>query len=192
MTVQEIIGITSGLVGIYAFYPFIKGMIKRTVPKPCRGTWWTYFFIDVLLFATSLMEGATITLALVTGYVLGAGSVAFLSLQYGVGGTSIVEKIAFVLTAIAATVTFVGYTELGLVIAVGAMFVASFPTFEKSWTEQSEDFVFWLVMTIAATGNVISINDWTSWQIVIMPISFFVIEIVVLAPLLYGRLVKSQ
>lgn len=168
-------------------------MFKKSVPKPHRITWWTWFINDIILLLSSWGSGATVTLTLVFAYTLGAGAVAILSLRHGVGGSSNTDKLSITLIAVAIIASRItSNPEIALLLSVAVGIIGSWHTVKKAWVSKSEDFFFWMLVTIAATGNVISINDWSSWQIIIMPVSFLLVELLVFLPLLIQRFSKQS
>ena len=141
--VHEAIGITAGLVGLAACIPYIPSILRGET-KPNRVSWFVWM-----------------TLGLVTAVSyqgVGADSTMLLSIWYGVGGWSRLDRLCLAGVVVSAVV-WVFSPGLALALAISVDFLGLVPTLHKSWVKpREENLAGWVVTTIAAVINLFAID----------------------------------
>ena len=135
----------------------------RGVSKPARMTRFIVWLAAFISLISLWADGST-------GAVWLAGIFAFrnfflflMSLKYGVGGTTTIDKWSLGL----ALIGLVGWQVVGdpliaLIFAIIADFIGFIPTFVKTYKEPgSEGPGFYYVETLAVTLNIVMIGAWT-------------------------------
>ena len=123
MTLSIILSVLSGLVFIFAFFPYIKAILRKET-SPRKATWLVWATGDIIIFTGMLAKG-TIS-GLITAATIGATTVFILSLKYGESGWSKRDKICISLSAFAIVLwIYFGESNAGIALSLVALAIAA-------------------------------------------------------------------
>lgn len=162
------LGVVAGLVGLLAFGPYIMATLLG-VTRPNRATWAIWSLVGVML-ATSYFSasGERVTIWVPISYVIGPIVTALLSIWYGVGGWTRLDRLCLIIAAISAVMWWLtGQPVLALLLNLLVDLVGVIPTLRKAYNEpESEDRLAWTMSCLANGLNVLALNpfriaEWT-------------------------------
>lgn len=135
-----------GVVGYSLYYP----SILRGITKPHLFTWFTYFLIDVIVFAAQFVSGAGPGAWVTLTGVVGTFGVTVLALRFGEKHITKSDWISFIGALFAILLWKATSDPLGaVVISVVINFLAIAPTIRKSYVKPHEESLsIWVLDTI--------------------------------------------
>ncbi len=153
MTTKVVLSIMSGLVLIYAFFPYIKAIVRRQA-SPRKATWLVWALGDIIILVGMLAK-STIS-GLIIAATLGATTVFFLSLKYGEPGWNKRDKVCITLSLIAITLwLYFGESNIGIALSLVALAIAAWPTYVSAWENPAnEDRKAWIAFN---ASNILSV-----------------------------------
>lgn len=136
---QDLIGIVSALIGIYAFYPYLRDILRRRT-HPHIFTWAVWSLLMLTGFAVQITEGAGAG-AWLTGALGGLNLlVLILALKYGEKSFTRSDWVMLSVSLLAIPLWVVTQNPLWSVILISLIDVVAFlPTFRKSWFKPHEE-----------------------------------------------------
>ncbi|MEJ0002314.1 MAG: hypothetical protein WDN09_04075 [bacterium] len=173
------LGMIAGVIALMAFIPFIIAILSKKA-KPSIITWTTWAIVNLLLLKSYYDSGAHNTLWLPITFFTGDVIICLLSLKYGEKIITRFDKICIALTVlnILGIVLFSYDKHAVLALSVITLFVGGLPTVKKSWLRpQNENRLVWSMFTVAAVLNLLSIEDWSRWEIIAHPLYVFLIDV---------------
>lgn len=194
MTIIEIAGLAGGLLTLFAFGTYLPSILRGTV-KPQRATWWIWTLNSLLLLTSYKAEGATDTAWLAIAYTIGCVIVALLTIRYGVGGWSTLDRFCFGGTIVAAA--------LWIVIGPLATFVSTLiidllgvlPTIYESYRHpEEEDTLSWVLWFFGGFVSLLAIQDLfvTKWSLEVITILAYPLQITVTAGIIVWFLIRPR
>lgn len=184
MPYKDILSVLAGLVFIFAFYPYIKAIVKgKTSPR--KATWFVWAVGDIIILAGMISSGA-ISGQLV-GATLGAVVTFLLSLKFGEPGWATRDKVCVALSGLAIALwLYFGESSLGIGFSLLALMIAAWPTYVSAWQNPAnEDKTAWFWFNVSSVLAVAAISKMT-FADVAPPIGFLLIDGVMI-PLLFFR-----
>lgn len=160
MPTKVTLSVLSGLVLIYAFFPYIKAILRRET-SPRKATWFVWATSDVIILTGMLAKG-TVS-GLIIGAVLGATTVFILSLKFGESGWTKRDIVCITLsmTAIALWV-YLEESNIGIALGLLALTIAAWPTYVSAWEKPAnESRTGWVVFNISSILGVLAIPHLT-------------------------------
>lgn len=140
--------------------PYIIDTIRGKT-KPERATWFIWSVLGTIAFIAQLDLGATWSLLFTGLDTLGCVCAFFLSLRYGIGGWTFLDKIALGVAAFGVAVSLITHAPivaLGGVIAADAS--GSFLTIRKTYhMPDSETTISWLLVSIGAGCSLLLVRS---------------------------------
>ena len=167
------IGLVASVLAILSHVFYIKAIINKET-KPSRVTWIVWAFLGIIIAVTYYKSGATTTLWVPIVEAFSYIVIALMSLKYGVGGWTRIDKFA-ILGVIISTIIWkvTGSPMLGLIAALGVDFMAVIPTIYKTYLDPStEDKIAWLLTAGGSSLNLIAIND-LHYSVIVYPLYMF-------------------
>ncbi len=139
ITTPEIITVIASLLGMYAYYPYIRDTLRRKT-RPHVFTWLVWNVLMFIALLAQIAEGAGIA-AVVTGmFVLLNGMVVFLSFRYGEKTITRSDWVMLFCSLMAIPLWLMTKDPAWSVILIALIDVIAFiPTFRKSWTKPAEE-----------------------------------------------------
>lgn len=183
---MKTLSVIAGALFIAGFIPYVLAILGRNIwlqkirpIKPAKVSWIIWGSLDFITFAA--MYAANTVNGQITGAVIGVVVVIIFAIKYGTPGWTKLDKRCLG-GAILGVVLWQMFDspELGIITSCIVAFIGSFPTFESAWKDPShEDKLAWTVFWISCVCAVIAIPRWT-WADAAQPVSFFIIESVMM------------
>lgn len=154
--------ILSGLLTLTAYIPYITAIVRRQT-HPSRVSWWIWSAVGFLLMATYYDLGARAALGLAAGALIGQIVIAGLSLKYGAGGASSLDRLCLAGACGAGLLWwFTSSAFLPHLLIVLMDFFAWLATFRKVVKDpSSENLPAWIIWMIAAMFPLLDSAHWT-------------------------------
>lgn len=159
---QSAIGLLAGIIGFLSFIPYILETLNRKI-SPNRATWIIWAVLGVIIAASYYLAGARATAWVPAAYAVGIVVMALLTLKYGEGGWTKLDK-ACLAGAGAGLVLWAVTSDpvLPLYLTIGIDAVGAIPTIKKAYERpESESRLSWLMYVVANTLNLFAITEWT-------------------------------
>lgn len=187
----EDLGQIAGALALLGFVSYVVAILRRQT-RPSRATWWIWTIVGVVLCASYLSSGATVTIWVPISYALGPLVAAMLSLHYGEGGWTRFDRACFLGTgASLALWAVVRSPIIPLTMNIVIDLLGALPTLRKTFDDpDSEDRLAWLLFFVANTLNLLAISRW-SFSIVLYPLYLFALNGVMVALLVRPRAVVA-
>lgn len=150
----------SALMALAAAPPYIISTVRGKV-KPERATWFIFSALGMIAFISQVSLGASTSLIFVGLDGLGSLSIFALSIKYGVGGWTKLDRIVLAIAGVGVILSFVSQQAL---IALFGVVIADLcgvvPTVLKAYKEpDSESQLAWLLFATGALLTVLTIHD---------------------------------
>jgi anti-anti-sigma regulatory factor len=182
------IGAVAGALSIVGVIPYIITTLQGKT-KPHRITWWIFSILGLMMSANHFAAGGSSTVWMPLGGAIGQLVVAILSIRYGEGGWSRLDRLC--LGGIGASLI-VGQQShspllaLGLNIAID--WLGCVPTIQKArHAPESEDWSTWLIYFVGAALNLFAVQHWSLAE-ALLPLYLFVATGLIAVLLLYSQL----
>ncbi|GAB4523919.1 MAG: hypothetical protein Tsb0014_01950 [Pleurocapsa sp.] len=162
MTWHAKVGIYAGIVGLLGFLPYIITTLQGKT-KPNRASWWIWGILGVILGITYYYSGATTTIWVPICYAICQLITAVLSLKYGEGGWTRLDKICLAGSGISLILWWVfNSPTIALLFTLIIDLLGALPTVIKSYSEPEQESCFsWTIFLIANTLNLIALEEWS-------------------------------
>src|SRR5688572_397041 len=95
MNWQALFGVTSGVLSLVGLLLYARGVVAGP-SKPSRATWLIWTLNSILLLTSYDASGAKETIWLAGGYAAGCFVIAMLTIKFGEGGWSRLDRICLV------------------------------------------------------------------------------------------------
>lgn len=186
--IQDVIGVISGLVLLYAFLPYWKA-IKAGEIQPKKATWFVWVVGDAIGFIGQLADHtATIILG---AAVFCAAYTFYLSLERGESGWTVTDKICLALSGTALMMWGVMHfvhsqhaPDYAIAFSMLSLIIGAWPTWKSVWIDPtSEDEKAWKIFVASSALALFAIKKGTFADIVV-PSTFFFIDSLVLGIIL--------
>ena len=175
------LGVLAGIVTLSAFFFYVRDCLSGR-SRPNRATWIIWSVLSLVITASYYAAGARDTIWASAGFTIGQFSVALVSLKYGTGGWSILDRICLAgagLCLLAWALS--GSALLALVLAILVDLVGAVPTIKKLLDDPaSESRTAWMVFSVGNLLNVLAIESWTI-EIALFPVYFLFVNGIILA-----------
>ncbi len=182
MDIKNILSVSGGVLFVAAFIPYVISILKDKT-KPAKASWFIWAVLDTTAFL-AMWATHTLNWVIIVSPVC-AWSVVFLALYYGIPGWSKTDKFCLVGAALGILLWYMFDNPLfGIVISQIVTFIGSIPTFVSAWEDpKREDKLAWITLWLSCFLTLISISSLKPAESA-QPITFFVIETVVVYILL--------
>jgi len=156
VTTKVVLSILSGLVFVYAFFPYIKAIVRRQA-SPRKATWLVWALGDIIILVGMLAKSTTS--GLIIAATLGAITVFLLSLKYGEPGWNRRDKVCITLSLIAIALwVYFGESNIGIALSLVALAIAAWPTYVSAWENPAnEDRRAWIAFNASSMLSVLAI-----------------------------------
>ena len=189
---SAIAGIAAGILALAAFIPYVISILKNQA-RPSRATWLIWAIQDALSLASYYFSGAKETVWVPIGFVIGATTIAGLSLKYGTRGWSKLDIICLIMAGISILVWFIQNDPvivLLITLLIGA--IGAIPTLQKAWIDPaSENKPTWILFVVSALFNLLAVEEW-KFAIFIYPIMIALIDGSIAAVIFWPRNKSKQ
>lgn len=189
---QAVFGISSAIVNIIAFIPYIRSIFSKNT-KPERSSWWIWTVLMTVALFAQISAGATWSALLTLVFVVGNLVVAVLSTKYGYGKFTTKDRFSITLAVVAIILWYITENPLiALLLTIVVDFLAYWLTIIKSWkAPYSENITSWVLMTVAAILSVLSVGV-TNMTLIIFPAYVAIVSFAGVIVLSYRREWRSK
>lgn len=186
--VFSILSLASGVFVLAANVPYVISILRGKT-SPNRISWLVWGLVGMLILTTyHELDGKA---ALILAFTCAACqlTVAVLSIQYGSGGTSVIDRACLALVVLTCFIWWITKSAFyPYVLGVCIDFLAMIPTFVKTYHKpEGEDFWAWTLWAIAAFLSVLAIENWAFAES-LFPVYLFCVEMTMVLLLLRGKL----
>lgn len=188
---HAVLGLLSGLLIFFAIIPYIRDILRHKT-RPNSISWLGWTVLLSIGAAAQLKEGASFSVMLLLGDIIGTGIVFLLSLKYGVAKYTLFDKLSFIFGFLAIALWIITKNPLtALILSVLADFIVSLPTVKKSFSNpMSETPSAFFMFALAAFLGLISTTKFDVANL-LFPTYLFAINIIIAGLSLRGRLIKK-
>ena len=174
--IRLIIGITAGSLSLIAYILYNIAILRGTT-RPSRATWWILTLVGFLILASYYSEGARTTIWVPLAYFIGPLVIALLSLKYGRGGWTRLDRFCFAGAVVSMVFWFLTSSALiALLINIFIDFLGLLPTIKKSYRwPRTEDKTAWIFEAVASLINLFAIQAWT-FEIYVYPLYLVIVN----------------
>ncbi|MBE9032263.1 hypothetical protein IQ266_21215 [filamentous cyanobacterium LEGE 11480] len=185
---QSFAGFSAGVVSIICVLPYIISTIQGKT-KPHRVTWWVLSTIGFVLSANQYLAGGGNTIWMPLCAAIGQLGLALLSIRYGEGGWSTLDRICIVGACVSIAAWKIFHSPLlALGLSIMADFLGCLPTMQKSRrAPETENLTSWSLYLVGSVLNLFAVDQWNSVQMV-LPSYIFMTDIIVVSLLLAPHL----
>lgn len=176
-------GIVAGVLNSFAIIPYVRAILRGET-KPHRASWIVWMVAGVIAAASYYSSGARQTMWTAVSYALNPLIVLGLSLRYGVGGWSRLDRLCLAGAACSLILWWMSGSALATLVWILTLdFMGAVPTIRKVWTEPStEDRSAWTMNFVANSINFLALEGWT-FALVVQPLYVFLSGVVITLPL---------
>jgi hypothetical protein len=185
---QTFLSFSAGFLSIASFVPYIITTLQGKT-KPSRVSWWLWVILAVILCASYYSAGAGITLWAFICAGIGQFLVAVLSLKYGQGGWTRLDRVCLAGAGISLFLWWsFNSPTLAILFNIVIDVLAVLPTVRKSFIHpEEENFSAWSLYTAGSFLNLFTIGQW-SFEIAVLPIYVFMANAAIVVLLLRPHL----
>ena len=157
---QAILGFTALLLNIIGYIPYIRDIFRHIV-KPHPFTWAIWTVLTIIAAFNQVINGGGYSSLFFISIAILVGLVFILSLHFGMGGASKIDRICLVLAGILLLYWLTTKdTRLSTVYAVIIDGIGAIPTLIKTYNHpRSETYIQWTLAGIGGLLRIIS-NIW--------------------------------
>ncbi len=172
----EIVGLLAGVLTTFSYFFYIRSILRGET-KPSRVTWIVWSALGLVILSSYHYSGATTTIWFAVGQALGPLIVAILSIKFGVGGWTILDRLCLFGIFVCGLIWYVSQSALlALVASIIIDFFAAIPTVYKTYQKPSEENrTAWFFTSSASLLNFFAITKW-SFAIVIYPVYMLIMN----------------
>jgi hypothetical protein len=184
---QETLGTASGILIAISCIPYIRDILLHKT-KPQRTTWLIWAVLLTIAFFAQLSEGGTWSLITTGVDWLGVVVIYILSVLYGMGGATRLDKIALASAGVGLLLWYLTNEPLfALLITIGIDFVAGLLTIIKTYKEpETETFVAYMICGTGGLLGTIAVWEW-NFSLIIFPLWICLLNYAIGITILLGR-----
>lgn len=185
-------GIAAALIAAVSHIIYIKSIVNG-ITKPSRITWFIWSILGILVATSYFKSGATTTLWVPIGEAVWYIIIAILSIKYGVGGWSQIDRIAIFGASLSGLLWYItGSPTIALTAAIGVDLMAAIPTIYKSYIDpESEEATAWVFTSFGSTLNLFALNT-LAFSIVLYPAYMFFTNTLITLLIIRKKLFKKN
>lgn len=167
---QLVLGSLTGLLNLIGYVPYIKDILKRKV-KPHRITWGIWTILTTIAAFNQVANGGGYSSLFFISTAMLVGIVFVLSLRFGVGGASKIDRICLLLALLllAYWIT-VQETRISMLLAVIIDAIGVIPTLIKTYKNPgTETYIQWTLAAVAGAFAILAVPR-LDWALIIYPL----------------------
>ena len=155
----QVLAVISVILFLIAAPPYIIDTLHGTT-RPERASWFIFLVLNLTAFVANITLGASWSLVFLGLDTMGSLIVFSMSLKYGVGGWTRLDRAALAIAAIGVAVSFIAREPvialIGVILADAA---GTVPTIFKTFAEPgSETTISWLLTGTGAVCGLLSVG----------------------------------
>ena len=173
VAITELAGKMAGIIAISAYLPYIVAILRRKT-SPNRATWFIWAFVSFIMLVSYYLSGARDTIWLPLSYAVGSSLIAILSIRYGEGGRTILDRSCLFGAGLSIVLgIFLKSPQVVLFTNILNDFFGMLPTIKKSYLRpQYENKLAWIMFFAGSTANIVAVDNW-NFSIATYPIFLF-------------------
>lgn len=186
------VGLLAGIIKIAAYVPYVWSTVNGAT-RPNRASWWIWAVLGAVSYASWRRSGEEAGWWIPAIMVAGPFFIGLLSLRYGAGGVSRLDRRVLAGTILAMALWGVtGDAALALFFNIMVDALAAVPTIHKAWQKpESESLPAWLLSFTAFGLNLLAIEKWTPFSAA-YPLYLCVLAGSIITAILLGRRRRSK
>jgi hypothetical protein len=176
LTLHGWIGAIAGICSLLGCIPYWRAILQGKT-RPNRATWWIWLVVGIMIMLSYRAAGASTTLWVPITYVVAPFVTSLLAIKFGEGGWTKFDRMCLL-----GSLASLGFwsvnksADLTLTINIGIDFLGALPTIRKSLIDpDSENLLGWSIFTIANALNLLAVDRWSNWQVIIYPLYMFLL-----------------
>lgn len=173
VTFFDAVGKAAGVIAIAAYLPYVVAIVRRQT-SPNRATWFIWAFVSFIMLISYYLSGARNTIWLPLAYAVGSSVVALLSIWYGEGGWTILDRSCLAGAGLSVVLGIVFKNpQLALFTSILNDFFGMLPTIKKSYLRPAgENKSAWIMFFVGSVLNIVAIENW-NFSIASYPVFLF-------------------
>ena len=165
----QLLAVISALLFLAAAPPYILDTVRGKT-KPERATWFIWSVLGIIAFVSQVSLGAQWSLVFAGFDALGSIITFSLSLRFGVGGWTRLDRLAFIIAAAGVAVSLAAHNPvialLGVILADASGTVV---TVRKTFlAPDTETTISWLLVGTGALSGVLAVGR-LDWALILYP-----------------------
>ena len=180
-------GLIAGVISFAAHVLYIVTTVQRKT-KPNRATWWIFTIVALIVLASYYSAGARDTIWIPVSYALGALIIALLSLRYGEGGWTTLDRICIFGAGVSIILWWLFTAPLlALFTNILVNLFGLLPTIRKSYLRpRGENLFAWELDFFASVINLFAVERW-AFAIAVYPLYLVFLNGIIAAILVSRR-----
>ncbi len=181
------IGLASGALAIVMYAPYIRDMLKGTT-HPHRASWLIWSSLGLIAFFSQLAKGATNSLWMTAAQTLGTMAVFILSIKFGTGGFSRLDRVSLLAAAFGIVLWYLTSDALyALLITIAVDAIGAALTAKKAYQRpESETLITWVLSAASGILGTLAVGALNP-TLMLYPLYVFVANSCVITGILLGR-----
>jgi hypothetical protein len=182
------LGQIAGLLALLGYVPYIATiLLRKTVPN--RATWFIWATLGGIVAMSYWASGASNTLWVAVSHFVGQSVIALLSIRFGEGGWTSLDRLCLFGTAISLLSWLIFSSPLAaLTISLIIDLLGAIPTLRKSFLEpEKEDLLTWGIFLTASTLNLLIVGQW-KFSLVSYPLYLFLLHFLIITLILRPKI----
>ncbi len=173
---QSLLGITALIVNFAGYIPYIRDIFRNKV-KPHPVTWGVWTILTTIAAFNQVLNGGGYSSLFFISTALLVGFVFALSLRYGMGGASKIDRICLFLAILLLVYWLtVQETRISTLLVVIIDGIAAIPTILKTYQHpETESYNQWSLAGIAGFLTILSVPR-LDWVLVIYPMYVLIVN----------------
>lgn len=157
------LNVLAGTLTLCAYVPYVGSILSGST-KPNRVSWWIWALVGGLILSTYISGGGEAGIGIAVGAFIGQILVAVLSVRFGTGGASLLDRLCLLGAVAAGAVWYATSSPFlphAMVVVIDGC--ALLPTFVKSLRDpDSENMTAWLFWTAGAAVTLLNVRVWSA------------------------------
>ncbi len=168
-------GKIAGALAIAGYIPYIVAILRKQT-RPSKATWLIWATIDILVVGSYFGAGARSTLWVPIAFMVGASTVAMLSVKYGEKSWAPLDIGCLVGAAISVALWLALNSLAALLVNILIMALGTIPTIRKVYLDPSgESRLAWMLFLFSCGANLFAVERWL-FAIAVYPICVFAFD----------------
>ena len=180
-------GYAAGLLTLAAYLPYIVSVLKEET-RPSRSSWFIWTANSAIIAASYREAGAAFAFLMPVGYAAGSAVIALLSLSYGHGGWSRLDKACLAGAGAGLAAWFLWNNPMAaLLINIAINLAGTLPTIHKAWRRpETENKAAWVLFFLGTAVNLMAVREW------VFAMAVYPVYMVLLIGLVCGLVIRPR
>ncbi len=173
---QLFLGFTALFLNLVGYFPYIRDILRNIV-KPHPVTWAIWTILTIIVAFNQVRNGGGYSNLFLISTAILVGTVFILSLRFGMGGASKIDRACLVLASFLLLYWLITKeTHRSTFYAVIIDGIGALPTLIKTYHHpKSETYTVWILAAIAGLLTVLSVPR-LDWVLIIYPLYIFFMD----------------